>query len=161
MEVLTHPLEPIVFEDSRVLILGSFPSIKSFEVNFYYGHPQNRFWKILSTIYGMEVETEAQKIALAKTAKIAIWDIVKSCTRENSLDSSLKIKELNDIEALLKKHPNITKVACTGRLSHTLFLKHFGHLDIETLYLTSPSPANARIRFEEKMALYREVLLDQ
>jgi hypoxanthine-DNA glycosylase len=156
MNKLSHPFEPIVFDDTEILILGSFPSIDSFDKAFYYAHPRNQFWPILSEITGYPVNNRDQKIWLLKQSRIGLWDMVKGCSRENSLDSSLKAIEVNDIPSLLERTPSIRKLLFTGRKAQALFEKHFGHLQIERDYLPSPSPAFAGMSFEEKIQAYRE-----
>ena len=155
---LKHPFQPIVFKDSKSLILGSFPSIDSFNKSFYYAHPRNQFWKILSTISGYPINNQDQKIWLLKETKIALWDMVKSCQRENSLDSSLEEIEVNDIAQFLDEHPTLEKIAFTGRLAERLFKIHFDYLEIETIYLPSPSSAYAKMRFEQKVEIYKKLL---
>jgi len=157
-EQLNHPFEPIVFNDTKILILGSFPSIKSFENSFYYAHPRNQFWKILEEITGYPVNNRDQKIWLLKESKLGVWDMIASCQRDNSLDSSLEDEVVNDIPALLQKYPSIKKLAFTGKKSQALFEKHFGDLDIERVYLPSPSPAFAAMTFEEKVVQYAKKL---
>lgn len=153
-----HPLSPVVFSDSKMLILGSFPSIKSFESNFYYAHPRNQFWPILSSIYKMKIETRDEKIALLEASKIAIWDVVKSCERINSSDSNLKNITLNDIEELLKKYKNLKRIFFTSKAALKFYKKGFSHLNIDTFTLPSPSPAYAAMRFEEKVRIWKEEL---
>lgn len=157
---LVHPFEPIVFKDTKVLILGSFPSIKSFENNFYYAHPRNQFWKILESVTGYPVNNRDQKMWLLKECQFGLWDMIKECKRDNSLDSSLENEEVNDIEDFLEVHPSITKLAFTGKKSEALFNTHFSYLDIETVYLPSPSPAYAAMKFEEKVNIYKVKLVD-
>jgi len=150
--LLSHPFEPVVFKDSKVLILGTFPSIKSFEDNFYYSHPKNQFWKLLSALFEESFPTTiSQKKQFLKKHKIALWDMVKSCSRENSLDSSLKNITPNDIETLLKNYPNIQAIFFTGRKAQEIFKTHFSHLDIPSFYLPSPSPAMRSKSFQEKL----------
>ena len=157
-EELIHPFDPIVFSDTRVLILGSFPSIKSFDNGFYYAHPRNQFWKILSMITGYPADTKDQRIWLLKESRLGLWDMIRSCSRENSLDSSLENEEVNDISGLLEKYPNIEKVAFTGRKAQALFEMNFDYLDIERVYLPSPSSAYAKMKIEEKAEIYKEKL---
>jgi len=156
---LQHPFDPIVFDDTEILILGTFPSVDSFDKAFYYAHPRNQFWPILSEITGYPINNRDQKIWLLKRSKIGLWDMVSGCSRENSLDSSLKEIEINDIPALLEKHPSIRKILFTGRKAEVLFAKHFGDLEIERDYLPSPSPAYAGMKFEEKVKEYRGKIL--
>jgi len=155
---LKYPFEPIVFKDSRILILGSFPSVDSFDKAFYYAHPRNQFWKILSAVTRYPINNQEQKIWLLKESQIALWDMVASCTRENSLDSSLEDIEVNDIASFLENNSNITKIAFTGRLAEQLFKIHFDYLEIETLYLPSPSSAYAKMSLKNKIIIYKEKL---
>ena len=151
---LEHPFHPVVFNDAEILILGSFPSIDSFDKSSYYAHPRNQFWKIMSEITRYPINNRDQKIWLLKESKIALWDMVASCYRDNSLDSSLEDIEVNDIASFLEEHPTITKIAFTGRLSEKLFKTHFNYLDIDTVYLPSPSSAYAKMSLDEKMNIY-------
>lgn len=157
-EILEHPFKPIVFKDTQILILGSFPSIQSFEKNFYYAHPRNQFWKLLESITSYPVNNRDQKVWLLKECKFGLWDMVKVCSRENSLDSSLENEEVNDLAAFLEDHPSITKLAFTGKKAEALFKTHFPHLTIETVYLPSPSAAYAKMTFDEKAAQYKKLL---
>ena len=156
--MLTHPFPPITYKDSKILILGSFPSIDSFENSFYYAHKRNQFWKILSKLSGCPINNRDQKMWLLKQTKIALWDMVKSCSRDNSLDSSLEDIEVNSIAEFLDNHSTIERVAFTGRLAERLFKMHFDYLDIETIYLPSPSSAYAKMSFDRKLEKYRELL---
>ena len=158
MTKLEHPFEPLVFKDSKTLILGSFPSIDSFDKAFYYAHPRNQFWRILSKVTAYPINNRDQKIWLLKEAKIALWDMVAQCRRESSLDSSLEDIEINNISSFLEEHPSITKIAFTGRLAERLYKMNFDYLEIETIYLPSPSSAYAKMGFEHKVAIYQELL---
>lgn len=157
-EKLENLFKPIIFKESKILILGSFPSIDSFENGFYYGHSRNQFWRILSEISGYPINNRDQKIWLLKVSNIALWDMVKSCVRDNSLDSSLEDIEVNNIAEFLEEYPNIERVAFTGRLAERLFKMHFGYLDIDTIYLPSPSSAYAKMSFKKKLERYRDLL---
>lgn len=157
-EILAHPFKPIIFKDTETLILGSFPSIKSFENDFYYAHPSNQFWRILHMVTQYPVNNRDQKIWLLKESKFGLWDMIQSCQRDNSLDSSLESEEVNDIAAFLEDHPTIRKIAFTGKKSEALFKTHFSHLNIETVYLPSPSAAYAKMSMEEKAKIYKEKL---
>ncbi|WP_295419610.1 DNA-deoxyinosine glycosylase [Sulfurovum sp.] len=157
-EVLAHPFDPIVYSDTETLILGSFPSIQSFEKNFYYAHPRNQFWKLLEAVTTYPVNNRDQKLWLLKESKFGLWDMVKACSRDNSLDSSLEQEEVNDLDSFLEGHPTIRKLAFTGKKAEALFKTHFSHLEIETVYLPSPSPAYAKMSFNEKVSKYKEAL---
>jgi hypoxanthine-DNA glycosylase len=151
--------KPIIFQNSEILILGSFPSLESFEKSFYYAHPRNQFWKLLSTVTGFPINNVDQKICLLKEAKFALWDMVYNCTRENSLDTSLEEIEVNNLAEFLESYSSIKKVAFTGRLSEKLFKMNFGYLDIETVYLPSPSSAYAKMNFNQKLENYKKLLV--
>ena len=157
-ETLEHPFKPIVYNDTETLILGSFPSIKSFENNFYYAHPSNKFWKILEAVTTYPVNNRDQKLWLLKECKFGLWDMIRECSRENSLDSSLENEAVNDIGSFLEEYPNIKKLAFTGKKSEALFKTHFSHLEIETVYLPSPSAAYASMKFELKVSEYKKQL---
>jgi len=157
-EQFEHPFEPIAFNDSEILILGSFPSIDSFKESFYYAHKRNQFWKILSAITGYPINNRDQKLWLLKRSKIALWDMVKHCSRDNSLDSSLENIEVNNIAKFLEDNPTINKIAFTGRLAERLYRLNFDYLDIETIYLPSPSSAYAKMSLQNKIEIYKEKL---
>ena len=157
MQTFSHPFEPYIHDDSRFLLLGTFPSIKSFEDNFYYAHPKNQFWKLLSEVFKeQEPNSLQQKKDFLQKHKIALWDMIKSCQRENSLDSNLKNIEVHDIEKLLQKYPNIEKIFFTSKTAQKLYLKNFSHLNIKYQYLDSPSPAYAKKSFLQKLENWRK-----
>lgn len=153
----THPFDPVIDENSKVLILGSFPSFDSFKYSFYYANKNNAFWKILETIYNVKLNSTEDKTKLLKEKHIALWDVIKSCKRDSSLDSRLKDIKLNNIEKLLKDYPNICKIGCNGKKAYELFVKNF-KTEKEVVYLQSTSSANARIKFDEKLKIYKEFL---
>ena len=145
-----HPFKPLIDKNSKILILGTFPSLKSVENNFYYAHPRNQFWPLLANVFNEKTPTSIEeKINLIKKHNIALWDVVKKTNRTNSLDSNLKDIELNDIESLLKKYPNIKVIFFTSKTAEKLFKKL--NINIPTCYLASPSPAYAKLKFEEKL----------
>ncbi|WP_456449677.1 DNA-deoxyinosine glycosylase [Hydrogenimonas sp.] len=152
-----HPFDPIVDEHSKILILGSFPSLKSFENHFYYAHPRNQFWPILGEIFQKPVTTKEERIALLKSTGIALWDVVEACERTNSADVNLRNCRCNDIPALLEKYPAIETVLFTGRKAQQLFERCFPGFEIRKLSLPSPSPAYAAISFEEKLKRWKEI----
>lgn len=142
-------LDPIVFEDSRILIVGSMPSVISLKEQMYYANKNNRFWKILEEIY-----QESDKMELLKVLHIALWDICHSCIRKTSADSEIKDIEPNDIPNLLNTYKNIEKVICNGRTSYNTMKKYFP--DIETVYCPSTSSANARFSLEQLIEIYKK-----
>ena len=170
-EILIHPFKPVVFVDSEILILGTFPSIKSFENNFYYSHPKNQFWDILSEIFNeKKPKTKKEKIAFLKKHKIALWDTICECKRKqgNSRDDNLEIIKPCDIINLLKHYPNIKKIALTSRTAEKVIKKHFLNtqtnnfpfsiLNSQLIYFPSPSPLNARLKFQEKVNIWKKLL---
>ena len=156
MKRYKHPFDPIVFDDSHTLVLGTFPSIVSFENDFYYAHKRNQFWRLLGEIYSMPTGTKNERVALLKKHKIALWDIVATCERQNSSDTNLKNIELNDIPSLLTSYPAINQIAFTGKKAQQLYNKLYKNLPIKTYLLPSPSPAYAAMSYEEKLLRYRE-----
>ena len=132
--------KPIFDKNSKILVLGSFPSVKSREVGFYYANKQNRFWKMLGQIFGEEVgETIETKKEYLLKHNIALWDIVKSSDIEGSLDKNLKNVEVVDLNEVLTK-AKIKKIICNGKKAYDLFCKSYPNL--KAIYLTSTSSAN-------------------
>ncbi len=151
-----HTFPPVFDESSEILVLGSFPSVKSREQGFYYGHPRNRFWKVLAAVFGAE---EPQGID-AKTAfllkhKIALWDVVASCEITGSSDASIKNAVGNDLDVILSAAP-IRKMFANGKTAEALYrrllLPRFGR---EIMVLPSTSPANAACSVETLISAWR------
>ena len=160
---IIHPFKPIIFKDSKILILGTFPSIKSFKNSFYYSHPKNQFWEILSIIFNeKKPQTIEEKINFLKRHKIALWDTICECKRKdgNSRDDNLEIIKPCDIENLLKHYPNIKKIATTSRTAEKVIKKHFPFLILHFpfVYLPSPSPLNARLNLQQKVEIWKKSL---
>lgn len=142
---------PIADENSRILILGSMPGRKSLEMQQYYAHPQNRFWKMLAGIFNIDVPADYndKKLLLLKQ-HIALWDVLGYCQRSSSLDSDIKNEQPNDIAGLLQQHPQIRAVFCNGGKAGASFKKyHAAGISIPVFYLHSTSPANARMRLPD------------
>jgi hypoxanthine-DNA glycosylase len=158
MNSFIHPFPPILDEQTRVLFLGSFPSIASFEQAFYYAHPRNAFWPILEEIFNVRLVTNDEKKAFCLEKGIGLWDVIGSCERSNSSDTNLKNCIPNDFQKLLKDYPNIRALGFTGKKSHDLFVKYFKDLEIERVLLPSTSPAHAAMKLEEKAKIYKEFL---
>lgn len=145
---------PSINNNSKVLILGSMPGVKSLEEKQYYAHPQNRFWKVMGHILGEPKLHEFDYGSKLKTLlknNIALWDTIKSCRREGSLDSDIQNETPNDIRKLLKKYPNIKTICLNGNKSYSAFKKYFP--DLLNKYschkMPSTSPANARYSLEK------------
>ena len=146
--------EPLINNSSKVLILGSMPGIKSLEAQEYYAHPQNRFWKIMAVLCNYPNLDKKDYKVKTKTLldnKFALWDTIKSCYRDGSLDSNIQNIKQTDIKSLLKKYPNIKKICCNGAKSYSLFKKFSNDIpsDIQVLAMPSTSPANAKFTFEK------------
>lgn len=146
---IKHTFEPVCDKNSEILILGTFPSVKSRENNFYYGHPQNRFWKVIAGITGSSVpETIEEKKELLLENHIAIWDVIESCTITGSSDSSIKDVTVNDIGALIEDS-HICAIYGNGAKACELYDRYVKEqTGIEIVKLPSTSPANAAFRLE-------------
>lgn len=152
-----HLFGPVFDEHSKILILGSFPSVKSREQNFYYGHPQNRFWRVLLSVckkQGETVETIEQKKKFLLDNRIALWDVIESCDIKGSSDSSIKNIKVNDLNVILKKS-NIEKIILNGKKSYELYRKYYGDMDMpDSVQLPSTSPANAAWNLERLIEVW-------
>lgn len=139
-----HNIEPVYDTNSRILILGSFPSVKSREGQFFYHHPQNRFWKILTAITGDNFMTDIdEKRRLLLKNRIAVWDVIASCTIHGSSDSSIQDVVPNDVNRILKEAP-IEHIFTNGNKSHEMYRKYLLPVtNIPAVKLPSSSPANA------------------
>lgn len=139
-----HPFEPLYDENSKILILGSFPSVKSCQQMFYYGHPQNRFWKVISTVFGADTpQTIEEKRELLLSNSIALWDVIASCEINGSSDSSIKNVIANDISVILKS-ADIRKIFVNGKTAEKYYNKYIKNMvGREAESLPSTSPANA------------------
>ena len=159
MDKVNHEIPPIYDERSKILILGSFPSVKSRENNFFYHHPQNRFWKVLAQILKEDLPNsiEEKKSLLLKN-NIALWDVIASCEIEGSSDSSIKNVIPNDINSILEKS-SITQIFCNGRLSESLAGRLYSkNININFLQLPSTSPANARFSLDKLIEDWKVIL---
>ena len=141
---IVHPIPPLFDENSRTLILGSFPSVKSREQSFFYGHPQNRFWKLIATLFDEEIpQSIDEKKQLILKHNLALWDVIHSCTITGSSDSSIKDVVPNDLSVILQ-NSSVDRIFANGALSHKMYMKYiFPQTGIEAVKLPSTSPANA------------------
>ena len=157
--MITHPFDAFCGSDPKVLILGSFPSVRSREVNFYYGHPRNRFWKVMSSVLGCAepADTEAKKRMLDFYG-IALWDTVRSCEITGSSDSSIRNVTPNDIRPILEKY-GIRAVFTNGKTSGDLYRRYIaGVCGIQAQTLPSTSPANAAWTLQRLTEAYSAIL---
>ncbi len=157
---IEHTFEPVWDERSQILILGTFPSVKSRENQFYYGHPQNRFWKLLAALTGSTVPQtiEGKKKMLLENG-IAVWDVIQRCSIQGSSDSSIRDVVVNDIASLIKKS-KISRIYGNGAKACELydkFVREQTGIDIQKL--PSTSPANAAYQLERLQKEWRKVLV--
>ncbi len=145
---MKHPIPPVFDKDSRILILGSFPSVRSREAGFFYGHPQNRFWKVAAFVFGEETpKTTEEKKAFLLRNHIAVWDVIASCDIEGSADSSIRNVVPNDLEVILKT-ADIREIYVNGKTAYRYYQKYTGEMTGRpAVCLPSTSPANAAWTF--------------
>lgn len=157
--MIVHPIPPEYDHDSKVLILGSFPSVKSREQGFFYGHPQNRFWKVLATITNSDIPvTIEEKKALLKEHHIALWDTLKSCEIVGSADSSIKNAVSNDLSIILD-NAKIKAIYVNGKTSKAYYDKYLkDKTGIDAICLPSTSPANAVFSMQKLIESWKVIL---
>ena len=151
-----HNIEPIWDCNFRILILGYFPSVKSREMAFFYGHPQNRFWKVIANIYEEELpKTIDEKKEMLLKNKIAIWDVIKSCDIIGSADNSIKNVVPNNLDIIFK-NANIENIYVNGNQALNLYNKYLlPIIKIKATLLPSTSPANATYSFEKLCTIWQ------
>ena len=157
---LKHKFEPIFDKNSKVLILGSFPSVKSRENNFYYGHPQNRFWKVLAQIFEVEVpQSIEEKKTFLLEHNIAVWDVIESCTIIGSSDSSIKDVVVNDFSKVLENSA-IERIYVNGGKAYELYQKYAEkQTGILAIKLPSTSPANAAWSLDRLCNEWKKIII--
>ena len=152
---------PVIYPDSKLLILGTMPGEKSLQLQQYYGNRGNQFWKLLFTMFGVPfTESYEARILLLQQKGIAVWDVLKHCERQGSLDSAIKNEEPNDFAAFYKKHPQISHIFFSSKNAERYYDKYVGkkpglHYDV----LPSPSGANASKSFAEKLAVWEQKIM--
>ena len=144
--MVLHNIPPEYDKGSKILILGSFPSVKSREQEFFYGHSKNRFWKVVSTVFcDSETITIEDKKAFLHKHKIALWDVIKSCEITGSADSSIKDVVPNDLNVVLD-NSNVSKIFINGKTAYKYYKKYIeSSINIQAVCLPSTSPANAGV----------------
>lgn len=142
--MIKHPFPPLYDGNSKILILGSFPSVKSREQLFFYGHPQNRFWKVTSAVFGVKTPTTVrEKTDFLLSHNIALWDVIASCNIRGSSDSSICDVVANDLYAVLKGS-KINRIFTNGKTADKFYRKYtYPATGIQASCLPSTSPANA------------------
>ncbi|MBO4938514.1 MAG: DNA-deoxyinosine glycosylase [Oscillospiraceae bacterium] len=159
--MIDHPIEPVFDCNSRVLILGSFPSVKSREEHFFYGHPQNRFWKVIAAVMEQEVPRSiAEKKSLLLSSGIALWDVIASCEITGSSDSSIRNVVPNDLSCILDQC-DIRAIYINGKTALKYYDRHLrGQTGRDAICLPSTSPANAGWSAERLCEAWRVIRLD-
>lgn len=156
--MIVHPFPPVYDEQSHILILGTFPSVKSREGEFYYHHPQNRFWRVISAVFSEEhPDTIEEKKQLLLRNKIAVWDVIKCCEITGSADSSIKNVVPNDISHILEQ-ANIIGIYANGGTAFSLYQKYI--LPVtgrDIIKLPSTSPANASFSLEMLIEYWSDI----
>src|SRR5665647_3363412 len=157
-----HSFEPIENRNAEILILGSMPGRASLAAGQYYAHPQNVFWRIMSELLQFDAMAPySVRVGALKSARIALWDVLHSCTREGSLDSMIECdtQVANDFRAFFRSHTNISHVFFNGAKAQACFKRHvlenFNPDSVSYARLPSTSPANASMSFAEKLAAWR------
>ncbi|CBH20920.1 conserved protein of unknown function [Acetoanaerobium sticklandii] len=155
----SHEFSPVFDENSEILILGSFPSVKSRQESFFYANPQNRFWKLMAQLLNESTPKDTQdKIAMLKKHKIALWDVIESCDIVGSSDSSISNVVPVDISQILSR-ANIIKVYANGGKAFELYNKYlYPKTQLEITKLPSTSPANAGYSFDKLLSEWKKIL---
>ena len=151
--MIIHPIPPLFDKDSRILILGSFPSVKSREAGFFYGHPQNRFWKVTSAVFAETVpKTIEEKKSFLLRNNIALWDVIRSCDIDGSSDASIRNVVPNDLTEILQA-ADIREIYVNGKTALKYYVKYTEPLiGRQAVCLPSTSPANAAWSVERLVA---------
>lgn len=154
-----HNFDPVFDQESRILILGSFPSVKSREQKFFYGHPQNRFWKVLAAVLETKLpETIEEKKAMLLANHVALWDVIASCSIQGSSDTSIRDVVVNDFSVILEKSP-IKRIYVNGGKAYQLYKKYaLKETGIEAIQLPSTSPANAAWSLERLIQAWKDII---
>ena len=156
--IIVHPIPPVYDKNSKVLILGSFPSVKSRESNFFYGHSQNRFWRVIASVLGEKTPrtTEEKKEMLLRN-NIAVWDVIHSCEISGSADSSIKNAVPNDIGYIIGES-RIDRIFTNGQKADDLYRRYIEEkTGIKAICLPSTSPANAAWSLERLIEKWKMV----
>jgi len=158
---IEHPIPPTFDENSTILILGSFPSIKTREYGYFYGHPQNRFWRVMAALYGEEVpEGREHRRAFLLRNGVAAWDVIASCTIVGSSDSSIRDVAVNDLRPILSGS-RVARIFVNGKTAEKMYRRYTEPLlGITAVCLPSTSPANAAYSLERLIGEWRALILE-
>jgi hypoxanthine-DNA glycosylase len=151
---------PVLNHDTRVLILGSFPGEASLAAQQYYAHPRNQFWRLLSSLLGEDLVALSyeERLKRLQAHRIGLWDVIDVCEREGSLDTAIRRAQANDFTVLKHQCPDLKRVCFNGKTSGK-FEAQFAAAGFETLVLPSSSPANAHFSQEQKLAVWKKIIL--
>lgn len=157
--MILHPIPPVFDENSRVLILGSFPSVKSREQGFFYGHPQNRFWKVTAALFAEDAPQSIEvKRSFLLRNRIAVWDVIGSCDIVGSSDASIRNVTANDLSVILNA-ADIRAIFVNGKTAYAYYQKYTEpKIGRPAICLPSTSPANAAWSVERLIEAWREIL---
>lgn len=155
---VVHPIDPVFDEDSKILILGSFPSVKSREVNFFYGHKRNRFWKLMEKIYDVKpLESIEEKKSFLHEKHIALWDVIHSCKIEGSSDASISDVVPNDLNVILNCS-KVERIYVNGKTAEKMYVRYIeDQIQREYIVLPSTSPANAAYSLEKLYEVWKQI----
>lgn len=156
--MLSHPIAPIYDNNSKILILGSFPSVKSREIGFYYGHPQNRFWRVIAAVFDSDVpQTIEEKREFLLSHNIAVWDVIASCEIKGSADSTIHDVTPNDLSVILENAP-IKQIFVNGKTAEGYYIKYTEKkTGKKAICLPSTSPANASWTMERLVEAWKQI----
>lgn len=152
-----YSFAPLADSQSKVLILGTIPGKESLRLNAYYAHPQNAFWRIIFNLHDLPFSTDVQvrrEVLLQKG--IALWDVLRSCERQSSLDTDIRLEQPNDLRALLSSHPGISQIFFNGKVAARFFRKYFPDISLLNHVLPSSSPAHA-LKWEQKLEAWQVI----
>lgn len=151
--------KPVVFSNSKIILLGTMPSEKSIEKQEYYANPNNKFWSLLFDIFNSEpIKNYTARLKFIKQHHLALWDVLAFCERFGSLDSSIKNEEANNFDAFFMEYPNIECIIFTSKNAYNLYNKHIGHFYNKAhIILPSSSGAYAAISYQVKLTQWTKI----
>ncbi len=161
---MKHSFAPLANKHCTLLILGSLPGDESLRQVQYYAHPRNAFWRILCEVFAEDFTQDyPARCTLALRHGVALWDVIGAAEREGSLDTAIRKPQVNDFATFLRAHPAICKICLNGGKAEQLFKRHCADIladpNIEVIALPSTSPANAKMPYAEKLAIWRAAIL--
>ncbi|MDD4689543.1 MAG: DNA-deoxyinosine glycosylase [Eubacteriales bacterium] len=159
--MIKHPIEPLYDKDSEILILGSFPSVKSREQGFFYGHPQNRFWRVIAAVCDSDVpNTIDEKRKFLLNNRIALWDVIGECDISGSADTSIKNVIANDLRPILETS-RVKRIFVNGKTAEKYYIRHIQEqIGYKAVCLPSTSPANAAWSQERLIEEWKKIISD-